>query len=139
MDLQRFKQAQQHDYETALTEIKSGRKRSHWMWYIFPQIDGLGMSDTARLYSIKGLQEAGDYLTDKTLGIRLISICEALLNLPNNNAHEIFGSPDDLKLKSSMTLFDAVPATFPIFARVLDKFFGGERDLRTLELLKAKR
>lgn len=137
MGLERFKEAQARDYEIALGEIKNGRKRSHWMWYIFPQIAGLGMTDVSKHYAIKNLQEATDYLMDQELGVRLIGICRALLELESNDAHAIFGSPDDLKLKSSMTLFDAVPATFPVFGQVLDKYFGGKRDERTLQLLKS--
>lgn len=135
-DLNRFKEAQNRDYATALAEIKAGRKSSHWMWYIFPQIDGLGMTDTARHYAIKDINEATDFLMDQELGYRLTEICKALLVLETNDAHEVFGSPDDLKLRSSMTLFDAVPATFPVFNQVLDKFFQGQKDTRTLEILK---
>jgi uncharacterized protein (DUF1810 family) len=136
--LERFKTAQEKDYETAFNEIKNGRKRSHWMWYIFPQVTGLGMTDTSRYYAIKDIKEATAYLKDETLGIRLVNICQALLALETNDANHVFGSPDDLKLKSSMTLFDAVPATFPVFAQVLDKFYNGERDQRTLQLLGLK-
>jgi uncharacterized protein (DUF1810 family) len=136
-NLQRFISAQDKDYETALAEIKAGKKRSHWMWYIFPQIEGLGMTDISKHYAVKDIQEATDYLMDQTLGLRLTTICKALLELETNDAHEIFGSPDNLKLKSSMTLFDAVPATFPVFGQVLDKFYHGERDQRTLQLLKS--
>jgi uncharacterized protein (DUF1810 family) len=139
MGLERFKKAQERDYDVALDEIKSGRKRSHWMWYIFPQLAGLGMTETSKYYAIKDILEATDYLLDTELGIRLITICHALLKLETNDPHAIFGSPDDLKLKSSMTLFDAVPATFPVFGQVLDKFYGGERDERTLELLRVSR
>lgn len=139
MGLERFKKAQENDYSIALNEIKSGRKRSHWMWYIFPQVAGLGMTETSRHYAIKDMREATDYLLDTELGLRLVTICNALLKLETNDPYAIFGSPDDLKLKSSMTLFDAVPATFPVFSEVLDKFYAGERDLRTLELLKASR
>lgn len=138
MGLERFITAQEQDYETALDEIKNGRKRSHWMWYIFPQVAGLGNTDTSRYYAIKDLQEATAYLMDNTLGTRLTNICKALLQLETNDPHQIFGSPDDLKLKSSMTLFDAVPATFPVFGQVLDKFYKGERDERTLQLLGIK-
>jgi uncharacterized protein (DUF1810 family) len=138
MALERFKKAQEDDYEIALNEIKSGRKRSHWMWYIFPQIAGLGMTETSRLYAIKDIREATDYLMDKELGTRLTNICKALLELETNDPHEIFGSPDDLKLQSSMTLFEAVPATFPVFGQVLDKFYGGDRDERTLQILGIK-
>jgi len=135
MELTRFKEAQAKDYETALAEIKNGRKRSHWMWYIFPQIAGLGMTETSRYYAIRDIAEATAYLMDEELGVRLTNICKALLALETNDARAVFGSPDDLKLKSSMTLFDAVPATFPVFGQVLDKFYNGQRDSRTLNLL----
>lgn len=139
MGLERFKKAQEDTYDTALREIKSGRKTGHWMWYIFPQIAGLGMTETSRYYAIKDIKEASDFLMDQQLGFRLSQICEALLQLDNSDAQDILGRPDDLKLRSSMTLFDAVPATFPVFAQVLDKFYNGERDARTLQLLKAAR
>jgi uncharacterized protein (DUF1810 family) len=134
--LERFKEAQERDFAIALQEIKNGRKRSHWMWYIFPQLAGLGMTETSQYYAIKNMQEATDYLMDEELGTRLAEICRVLLELDTNDPHKIFGSPDDLKLHSSLTLFDAVPATFPVFGQVLDKFYGGKRDKRTLELLK---
>jgi len=139
MGLERFKQAQEQDYATALSEIKNGRKRSHWMWYIFPQIAGLGMTETSKHYAIRDINEATAYLLDNELGIKLVNICQALLDLKTNDPNAVFGSPDDLKLKSCMTLFDAVPATFPVFSRVLEKFYAGERDERTLQLLAAKR
>ena len=138
MALDRFIEAQESDYETALTEIKNGRKRSHWMWYIFPQIQGLGSTHTSKFYAIKNLDEAAEYLNHPILGKRLITITEALLASPGNNAHDIFGSPDDLKLRSSMTLFDAVPGAPPVFEQVLDKFYGGQKDQRTLQLLGDK-
>jgi uncharacterized protein (DUF1810 family) len=134
-DLTRFIEAQQRDYETAINEIRNGKKRSHWMWYIFPQIAGLGMTETSRRYAIKDINEALDYLLHPVLGIRLVNICHALLELKTNDPYEIFGTPDDLKLKSSITLFDAVPATFPVFGQVLDKFYNGQKDQRTLTLL----
>jgi uncharacterized protein (DUF1810 family) len=134
--LERFKEAQERDFAIALQEIKNGHKRSHWMWYIFPQLTGLGMTETSRYYAIKDMQEATDYLMDEELGTRLAEICRVLLDLDTNDPHKIFSSPDDLKLHSSLTLFDAVPATFPVFGQVLDKFYGGKRDTRTLELLK---
>lgn len=137
--LERFKEAQERDFATALEEIKGGRKRSNWMWYIFPQLSGLGMTDTSRHYAIKDMQEAIDYLMDEELATRLTEMSKALLKLDTNDPCEIFGSPDDLKLHSSMTLFDAVPATFPVFGRVLDKFYAGKRDTRTLELLKQQK
>jgi uncharacterized protein (DUF1810 family) len=138
MGLERFKEAQEKDYKTAFDEVSDGRKRGHWMWYIFPQIAGLGMTETSRFYAIKSIEEATDYLTDETLGVRLIDICKALLKLGTNDPHQIFGTPDDLKLRSSMTLFDAVPATFPVFGQVLEKFYRGQRDERTLQVLGIK-
>lgn len=137
-NLKRFKDAQQRDYDTALAEIRNGKKRSHWMWYIFPQIAGLGTTDISRHYAIKNINEATDFLMDEELGLRLANICKALLQLETSDAHSVFGSPDDLKLKSSMTLFDTVPATFPVFGQVLDKFYNGERDQKTLQLLSLK-
>jgi uncharacterized protein (DUF1810 family) len=137
-NLKRFKDAQANDYDTALAEIRSGRKVSHWMWYIFPHVAGLEATDISRHYAIKDIGEATDYLMDQELGLRLTNICKALLALETNDAYEVFGSPDNLKLKSSMTLFEAVPATFPVFGQVLDKFYGGERDQRTLQLLGIK-
>jgi len=136
MSLQRFIDAQQSDYETALSEIKRGRKQSHWMWYIFPQIQGLGFSATSKLYAIKNLKEAQAYLNHPLLGKRLKEITDALINLPTNDAHEIFGSPDDVKLKSSMTLFASLPDADPIFESALKKFFKGEKDAKTLSIIK---
>ena len=134
-DLQRFLDAQKRDFETALAEIKAGRKQSHWMWYIFPQIDGLGFSSTAKFYAITGVNEAEDYLEHLVLGERLIEISQALLEIEGKTANQIFGSPDDMKLRSSMTLFGALENTNPVFERVLDKFFDGAKDRRTLELI----
>jgi uncharacterized protein (DUF1810 family) len=133
--LKRFTDAQQRDYAAALAEVQNGRKRSHWMWYIFPQIQGLGFTDTSRYYAIKDLQEAAAYLAHPVLGPRLITIAQALLQLPGSNATQIMGSPDDLKLRSSMTLFGEVPGTDPVFQAVLNKFFGGQKDERTLRLI----
>jgi uncharacterized protein (DUF1810 family) len=134
-NLQRFLDAQQSDYAQALAEVKAGRKRSHWMWYIFPQVQGLGFSETSRYYGIKDLAEATAYLQHPVLGSRLVSICEELLKLPGSNATSLMGSPDDMKLKSSMTLFAAVPNTNAVFQQVLAKFFGGVQDNKTLQLL----
>jgi uncharacterized protein (DUF1810 family) len=134
--LQRFVAAQESDYATALAEIKNGRKRSHWMWYIFPQIQGLGFSETSRFYAIKDRQEAEAYLLHPVLGPRLVAICEALLDLPGTNATQVLGSPDDVKFKSSMTLFAALHHTNPVFEAVLQKFFGGNHDQKTLQLLE---
>ncbi|RYE39335.1 MAG: DUF1810 domain-containing protein [Sphingobacteriales bacterium] len=133
--LERFVSGQDRDYETALTEISYGRKQTHWMWYIFPQIQGLGFSDTAKFYGIKDLKEATDYYTHPVLGPRLIKITAELLNHTERTAHEIFGSPDDLKLRSSMTLFAQVPGADISFTKVLDQFFKGESDQKTLRIL----
>jgi uncharacterized protein (DUF1810 family) len=134
-NLQRFLDAQETDYPRVLAEIKNGKKQSHWMWYIFPQIQGLGYSSTSQFYAIKDLQEAQAYLKHPLLGSRLVSICEELLNLESQDARAILGSPDDLKLKSSMTLFSALPNTKAIFQSVLDKFYQGNRDHKTLQII----
>ncbi|MGI4874067.1 MAG: DUF1810 domain-containing protein [Janthinobacterium lividum] len=133
--LERFVEAQAAAYITALAEIKNGRKQSHWMWFIFPQIQGLGYSSTSKYYAIKNRQEAAAYLQHPLLGTRLLEISAALLTLGNTSASRIFGSPDDVKLKSSMTLFAAVPGAAPVFQAVLDRFFQGAPDAQTLHLL----
>ena len=133
-DLSRFLKAQEHDYERALGEIRAGRKRSHWMWYIFPQIQGLGFSSTAQYYAICDLQEAKDYLAHPVLGARLKEISSALLDLEGLSASEIFGYPDDLKLRSCMTLFGMADLNEPIFLEVLEKYYDGKPDSRTVEL-----
>ncbi|RSK49988.1 DUF1810 domain-containing protein [Hymenobacter rigui] len=135
-NLQRFLDAQQRDYATALSEIRGGRKRSHWMWYIFPQVQGLGHSETARFYAIQDQQEAEAYLKHPVLGPRLREISEALLTLESNDATRIMGSPDDVKLRSSMTLFAVLEGADPVFQRVLDKYFGSEPDEKTLQILR---
>ena len=133
--LNRFVQAQERDYERALTEIRSGRKVSHWMWYIFPQFDGLGFSPTSRWYSIKSLAEAEAYLGHPVLGPRLVECAEAALGAEGRSAFEIFGSPDEMKLRSCATLFACVSPPGSVFERLLDKYFQGERDEKTLRLL----
>lgn len=133
--LDRFLKAQEGDYTTALSEIKSGRKRSHWMWYIFPQLAGLGFSEMSRHYGIKGLSEARAYLAHPILGKRLIAISKALLELQENNATQVMGKPDDLKLKSSMTLFSMIAGADQVFESVLKKFFDGQKDHVTLQLI----
>lgn len=134
-DLNRFVRAQAGVYSTALAELKAGCKRSHWMWFIFPQIDGLGQSETARRYSIKSLAEARAYLAHPVLGTRLVACTEALLALEGPSARQIFGRPDDMKLLSSMTLFARISPAASGFSAVLEKYFGGTRDQRTIELL----
>lgn len=137
-DLQRFIDAQQRHYDIALTEIKNGKKRSHWMWYIFPQIQGLGFSETSKYYAIQNEQEAITFLKHPLLGTRLIQICHALLQLAQKDATHIFGYPDDMKLKSSMTLFAALPNADPVFQAVLNKFFNGTKDEKTMRILGKK-
>ena len=134
-EISRFMKAHQSDYQRALSEIKNGKKVSHWMWYIFPQMKGLGRSSMSEYYGIQDLNEAKAYLADPTLGKHLIEICEALLSLDTNDATEVMGRPDDRKLKSSMTLFDAATETIDVFQRVLDKYYQGKKDYRTLRLL----
>ncbi len=134
-NLKRFVDAQARDYHIALTEIKSGHKRSHWMWYVFPQIAGLGYSEMAKRFAIKDLPDAIAYLEHPVLGPRLMEISHALLRLPGNNAIAVMGSPDDLKLRSSMTLFSLVPGADPVFEAVLKKFFEGKKDSATLQLI----
>jgi uncharacterized protein (DUF1810 family) len=133
--LKRFTDAQENSYAMAFSEIQQGRKQSHWMWFIFPQIAGLGFSETSRYYAIKDLQEAAGFLNHPVLGSRLINISRELLKLKSNDAHRVFGSPDDLKLKSSMTLFSMLPEADPVFQTVLEKFFNGEKDIKTLRLI----
>ena len=135
-DLNRFTNAQAGIYETALAELKNGQKRTHWMWYIFPQIDGLGRSKTAKYYAIKSMEEARQYLNHPVLGERVLECAEAILAIAGRTASEIFGYPDDLKLKSSMTLFASAATPGFVFVRVLDKYFHGERDVKTLRLLE---
>lgn len=134
-DLKRFTDAQETSYAIALSEIKNGRKRTHWMWYIFPQIAGLGSSETSKFYAIKNKTEAEEYLRHPTLGKRLVEISEALLEIEGKTANQIFGSPDDMKLKSSMTLFGAMDDANPVFQKILDGYFGGAEDERTLQII----
>jgi len=134
--LSRFTSAQDGVYDRVLEELKSGRKKSHWMWYIFPQIDGLGYSATSKHYAIKCMEEAQAYLNHPVLGPRLLECADAVLAIGGRSASDIFGYPDDLKLKSSMTLFASVAGPESVFVRVLDKYFRGERDVRTLQILK---
>ncbi|MBO2009068.1 DUF1810 domain-containing protein [Hymenobacter negativus] len=133
--LERFIEAQAQNYQAALAEIRHGRKRTHWMWYVFPQIQGLGFSETARFYELRGTAEAADFLAHPVLGPRLLEISKALLSLPSNDAHAIMGSPDDLKLRSSMTLFAVLPGAPPVFQQVLDKFYRGGKDEKTLRII----
>ena len=133
-DLQRFLDAQMNTYSNALSEIRNGKKQSHWMWYIFPQIRGLGFSQTSMFYAITDIHEAEEFLKHPVLGDRLIRICNALLANKSSDAMQIFGSPDNVKLRSSMTLFSSLNMN-PVFDQVLDKYFQGERDARTLQII----
>lgn len=137
-DLTRFLEAQNQMYLNALEEIKNGKKRSHWMWFVFPQIKGLGKSETASFYGIADLDHAEAYLEHPVLGKHLIEIATALLNVRNKTATDIFGSPDDIKLRSSMTLFSQVSNADPVFLAVIEKYFNGNPDERTTALLKTQ-
>ena len=134
-DLRRFISAQKQDCLTALEEIRRGRKRSHWMWYIFPQLRGLGMSSTSYFYGIESLEEARAFLDDPYLGGNLREISQALLSLDTGDARSVMGSPDDLKLRSSMTLFSLAAPEEPVFKKVLEKFYRGVQDPATLRIL----
>src|SRR3954466_896 len=133
--LDRFVRAQETNYEQALEEIRRGRKRSHWMWYIFPQYEGLGFSPTSRRYSIKSVAEAQAYLAHPVLGPRLTECAEAALGVEGRSALEIFGSPDDMKLRSCATLFASVSPAGSVFHRLLDTYFHSAPDGKTLHLL----
>ena len=135
-NLDRFIKEQQRDYTTAYAELAQGRKRSHWSWWIIPQIVGLGMTATSHKYAIKSLDEAVAYLAHPYLGKNIREISKVLLGLESNDATAIMGYPDDLKLRSCMTLFAEADPNEEIFQKVLDKFFNGEKDERTLEILK---
>jgi len=138
-DLNRFVRAQESSYEQALSELERGRKQSHWMWYIFPQLDGLGSSSMSRLYSIKSEAEARAYLAHPVLGPRLSACAEAILAVDGRSATAILGSPDDMKLKSCATLFAHVSERSSVFERILEKFYAGERDATTQRLLASRR
>jgi uncharacterized protein (DUF1810 family) len=137
-NLSRFLEVQAADYEQALSEIKAGRKRSHWMWYIFPQIDGLAFSSMSRQYSIKSIEEAQAYVNHPILGTRLLDCAKAVVDIEGRSIEEILGSPDDLKLRSCATLFAFVSASGSVFDQILEKYYGGVRDDRTLQLLKKR-
>ena len=134
-ELSRFLEAQNQLYLKALEEVRNGRKVSHWMWFIFPQLTGLGSSDMSKHYAINDLDEARAYLEHPVLGKHLVEISLELMKLGDFTALQVFGSPDDKKLFSSMTLFSMVPDTNPVFAAVLERYFNGLQDQNTLQLL----
>ena len=135
-DLSRFVNVQRKVYLQALAEVRSGRKWDHWMWYVFPQLRGLGYSDLADFYGIENEEEAQQYLRDELLGRRLRDISAALLKLPDNDPVSVMGWPDNLKLRACMTLFEYVAGPYSVFGKVLEKFFDGERDPATLRKLR---
>ena len=135
-NLSRFINAQKSMYESALSEIKNGKKTGHWIWYIFPQIQGLGLSETSRFFALKNEAETKEYLNHPVLGKRLIEMSNELLNLKTNDSIAVFGSTDSMKLKSSMTLFSLLENTNSVFQLVLEKFFGGLKDERTIDIMK---
>jgi len=136
VSLDRFVEAQAGTYDTAVAELSAGRKRTHWMWFVFPQLAGLGSSPAAQRYAIAGLAEARDYLAHPVLGPRLAEAARALLGVEGRSAGQILGHPDDLKLRSSMTLFAEAADDPAVFRAVLDKYYDGP-DRRTLELLRS--
>ena len=136
-NLSRFIEAQETTYKGAMLELARGRKDSHWTWYIFPQIDGLGNSETTKIYSIKSLEEGRAYLEHSLLGQRLVESCEILLTLKDKSINEVMGFPDDLKLLSSMTLFETFSESNSVFTRIIEVYFDGERDEATLEIIKS--
>jgi uncharacterized protein (DUF1810 family) len=137
-DLTRFTRAQDKVYAAVLAELRGGQKLTHWMWFIFPQIDGLGNSATTKYYAIKSIEEARQYLKHPVLGSRLLECAETVLAIRGRSVSQIFGTPDDLKLRSSMTLFACVAGPDSVFDHVLDRCFHGERDARTLRLLEKR-
>ena len=137
-DLGRFVLAQDADYANALSEIRSGRKQSHWMWYVFPQLDGLGVSSMSRRYAIRSLEEAEAYLRHPILGARLLEIAEVTASIDGKSAVAVFGSPDDMKLRSCATLFAKVSPAGSVFERLLARYFDGQPDGETLRLLGEK-
>lgn len=134
-DLQRFKDAQEGDYAGALAEIRAGRKTTHWIWYVFPQLKGLGRSFMCDIYGIRGIEEANAYLADPILRARLVEISHALLELDGNDPVAVMGRIDALKLRSCMTLFSRAKGADPVFEAVLAKYYDGKPDPRTLEMI----
>ena len=135
-NLSRFLKAQKDMYASALSELSIGQKRNHWMWFIFPQIDGLGTSETTKYYAVKSLKEAHKYLKHPILGTRLLECTKHVNAIQWRTAHQIFGVPDDMKFCSSMTLFEHIAGPNTDFSYALDKYFAGARDSKTLQLIQ---
>ena len=138
-NLERFKRAQKNDYKVALEEIKKGKKKTHWMWYIFPQLADLGMSEVSKYYGIGDIEEARAYVKDPVLGPRLAEISQAFLSLRTNDAEAVLGPIDALKLQSSMTLFEEADPSAVVYSRILEKYFGGQRDHLTTLILEERK
>ena len=138
-NLERFKRAQKNDYKVALEEIKNGKKETHWMWYIFPQLADLGMSEVSKYYGIGDIEEARAYVKDPVLGPRLAEISQAFLSLRTNDAEAVLGPIDALKLQSSMTLFEEADPSAVVYSRILEKYFGGQRDHLTTLILEERK
>ena len=134
-NLSRFIEAQETTYKGAMLELARGRKDSHWTWYIFPQIDGLGNSETTKIYSIKSLEEGRAYLEHSVLGPRLVESCEILISLKDASINKVMGSPDDLKLLSSMTLFEFISGENSIFTKIIEVYFDNNRDENSLRII----
>jgi uncharacterized protein (DUF1810 family) len=135
LNLERFITAQAPVYAQALAELRAGQKQSHWMWFVFPQMMGLGQSSASRAYGIQSLNEARSYLAHPVLGTRLRECCQAVMNVRGKSAHDIFGTPDDVKFRSSLTMFTEAAPQELMFFNLLEKYFDGEPDEATLELL----
>ncbi|MEP6676391.1 MAG: DUF1810 domain-containing protein [Ferruginibacter sp.] len=133
--LERFETAHQQSFQKALREIENGKKISHWMWFIFPQLKGLGLSERSKYYALGDLEEAQAFLDHPVLGKNLLLISSALLKLSTKNATAVMGQPDDIKLHSSMTLFALLERSDPVFQKVLDKYFDSSKDVKTMQLL----
>ncbi|HEX7458804.1 MAG TPA: DUF1810 domain-containing protein [Ginsengibacter sp.] len=134
--INRFIRAQENIYPQVVNELQNGKKTSHWMWFIFPQIEGLGFSSTSKYYSIKTIAEAKEYVMHPVLGKRLLECSTILLNIEGKSAESIFGYPDNLKLQSSMTLFSFTSPESTVFLNVLNKYFNNKKDQKTLDILK---
>ncbi len=132
--LKRFLDAHDQHFGKALAEIQYGKKLSHWMWFIFPQIKGLGLSETSKYYALENIAEAKRFLENPVLGSNILAISAELLKLKTNNATEIFGRPDNMKLHSCMTLFSLIPGAPPVFNEVLAKYFQGKAESKTIKL-----